>query len=84
MHLCGQTLLENKWVKRDWDGNEQFEDVATGKLMMLPTDMVHIYIHIYISNPLFFLHEAEFMLCISAFPLTPETAWALLPSFALS
>ena len=48
MHLCGQTLLENKWVKRDWDGNEQFEDVATGKLMMLPTDMVHIYIYIYI------------------------------------
>jgi len=33
------TLLENEWVKRDWDGNEQFEDVATGKLMMLPTDM---------------------------------------------
>jgi len=33
------TLLENKWVKRDWDGNEQFEDEATGKLMMLPTDM---------------------------------------------
>ena len=80
MHLCGQTLLENKWVKRKWDGNEQFEDEATGKLMMLPSDMVHIII----SNPLFFSHEAEFMLCISAFPLTPETAWALLPSFALS
>merc|ERR1719201_1325182 len=33
------TLLENKWVKRKWDGNEQFEDEATGKLMMLPSDM---------------------------------------------
>jgi len=26
-------------VKRKWDGNEQFEDEATGKLMMLPSDM---------------------------------------------
>ena len=38
--LCDQTLLGNTWVKRKWDGPEQFEDEATGKLMMLPTDMV--------------------------------------------
>lgn len=32
-------LLNNEWVKRDWDGNEQYEDKATQKLMMLPTDI---------------------------------------------
>ena len=38
--LYAQTLLNNKWVKRKWDGPEQFEDEATGLLMMLPTDLV--------------------------------------------
>jgi len=33
------TLMGNKWVKRKWDGPEQFEDEATGLLMMLPTDL---------------------------------------------
>eukprot|EP00937_MAST-01D_sp_MAST-1D-sp2_P005045 g5045.t1 len=31
-------LLEKTWTKREWDGNEQFED-ESGELMMLPTDM---------------------------------------------
>lgn len=34
-----KVLLENEWVSRKWDGPEQFEDKATGNLMMLPTDM---------------------------------------------
>ena len=40
MRLRVQTLLGNKWVKRKWEGPEQFEDEATGLLMMLPTDVV--------------------------------------------
>jgi urate oxidase len=34
-----KNLMNLDWRKRNWDGNEQFEDVATGRLMMLPTDM---------------------------------------------
>lgn len=30
------------WVPRKWDGNYQFEDTGTGKLMMLPTDIALI------------------------------------------
>jgi len=32
-------LLEEKWTKRRWRGNKQFEDSSTKSLMMLPTDM---------------------------------------------
>eukprot|EP00811_Abedinium_folium_P033922 NODE_684_length_2837_cov_16.853506.p1 GENE.NODE_684_length_2837_cov_16.853506~~NODE_684_length_2837_cov_16.853506.p1 ORF type:complete len:645 (+),score=139.47 NODE_684_length_2837_cov_16.853506:557-2491(+) len=32
-------LMNNEWVERAWDGNRQFEDTATRKLMMLPTDI---------------------------------------------
>lgn len=32
-------LVEKTWVKREWDGPEQFEDKETGTLMMLPTDL---------------------------------------------
>lgn len=32
-------LLNQEWVPRKWDGNPQFQDKATGRLMMLPTDM---------------------------------------------
>jgi len=35
-------LLEEKWVKREWDGNEQYTDEATKTLMMLPTDLALI------------------------------------------
>jgi catalase (peroxidase I) len=31
-------LMNNEWTKRQWDGPEQFQD-ASGKLMMLPTDI---------------------------------------------
>jgi catalase (peroxidase I) len=31
-------LMENDWKLRKWNGNEQYED-ASGKLMMLPTDL---------------------------------------------
>jgi len=34
-----KNLLELDWQPRKWDGNFQFEDVQSGKLMMLPTDM---------------------------------------------
>mmetsp|Transcript_41723 Transcript_41723/g.100069 ORF Transcript_41723/g.100069 Transcript_41723/m.100069 type:complete len:414 (-) Transcript_41723:53-1294(-) len=33
-------LLGLDWVPRKWDGPLQYEDTATGKLMMLPTDLV--------------------------------------------
>jgi len=32
-------LMNLEWQKRDWKGKEQYEDVATKKLMMLPTDL---------------------------------------------
>lgn len=32
-------LLENTWVKKRWDGPEQFEDKPTKELMMLPADL---------------------------------------------
>jgi len=35
-------LLNNKWVKKKWDGPEQFEDEATKELMMLPADLAII------------------------------------------
>merc|ERR1740130_1066096 len=34
-----RNLMNFEWQKRDWDGKEQYEDVATKKLMMLPTDI---------------------------------------------
>jgi len=35
------TLLKSlKWVPKDWSGPPQYVDGATGKLMMLPTDLV--------------------------------------------
>jgi len=34
-----KTLLHMEWRPRKWDGPLQFEDVMTGELMMLPTDM---------------------------------------------
>lgn len=38
------TLLVNeKWVKKKWNGPEQYEDKTTGSLMMLPTDMSLIW-----------------------------------------
>jgi len=33
------SLIELEWRPKKWDGPKQFEDVATGELMMLPTDM---------------------------------------------
>lgn len=35
------TLLTNlKWLPKDWSGPPQYVDAATGKLMMLPSDLV--------------------------------------------
>merc|ERR1719379_2494870 len=34
-----QHLMNLEWQKRDWDGKEQYQDVQTKRLMMLPTDM---------------------------------------------
>merc|ERR1712072_269887 len=34
-----KNLMFKEWRKRDWDGPMQYEDVETGELMMLPTDM---------------------------------------------
>lgn len=32
-------LMDLDWQKRNWDGKEQYEDVETKRLVMLPTDM---------------------------------------------
>lgn len=32
-------LMNLEWQKRDWDGKDQYEDVATQRLAMLPTDL---------------------------------------------
>jgi len=32
-------LFEEQWVEKKWSGPKQFVDKATGKIMMLPTDM---------------------------------------------
>lgn len=34
-----KNLLNLEWKPREWDGPLQYEDVLTGELMMLPTDM---------------------------------------------
>ena len=34
-----KNLLYLEWQPKKWDGNPQFEDVLTGELMMLPSDM---------------------------------------------
>jgi len=34
-----KNLMNNEWQERNWDGKKQFEDKATQKLMMLPTDI---------------------------------------------
>lgn len=35
------TILSNlKWVPKEWDGPYQYVDASTGRLMMLPTDLV--------------------------------------------
>jgi len=34
-----KNLISLQWRPRQWDGPMQFEDVETGELMMLPTDM---------------------------------------------
>ena len=34
-----QNLMNMEWRRKDWDGPEQYEDVETSTLMMLPTDM---------------------------------------------
>jgi cytochrome c peroxidase len=39
-NLYYQLLLTLKWIPKDWDGPFQYVDAPTGKLMMLPTDLV--------------------------------------------
>lgn len=34
-----KNLMDKEWQERKWDGNLQFEDKATQKLLMLPTDI---------------------------------------------
>eukprot|EP01116_Phalansterium_solitarium_P019833 TRINITY_DN5682_c0_g1_i1.p1 TRINITY_DN5682_c0_g1~~TRINITY_DN5682_c0_g1_i1.p1 ORF type:complete len:420 (+),score=156.48 TRINITY_DN5682_c0_g1_i1:103-1362(+) len=38
-----RNLVNLRWRKREWNGPEQFEDVETGKLMMLPSDMALVH-----------------------------------------
>jgi cytochrome c peroxidase len=39
-NLYYQLLLTLKWIPKDWNGPFQYVDAPTGKLMMLPTDLV--------------------------------------------
>lgn len=32
-------LFDEQWVEKTWSGPKQFVDKATGKIMMLPTDL---------------------------------------------
>lgn len=34
------TLMQKQWVKKNWDGPEQYENTDGGDLMMLPSDLV--------------------------------------------
>jgi len=50
-------LVSREWKTRKWDGPVQYEDVQTGKLMMLPTDLALIqdpsfrkYVEIYAAD----------------------------------
>jgi len=50
-------LVSREWRPRKWDGPLQYEDVQTGKLMMLPTDLALIqdpafrkYVEIYAAD----------------------------------
>lgn len=40
--VTSQDLKNKKWSKKKWNGPLQYED-PTGKLMMLPTDMVLLW-----------------------------------------
>lgn len=50
-------LLKLTWKPRQWDGNFQYQDVETGKLMMLPTDLAlrddpkfRVYVEMYAQD----------------------------------
>jgi len=38
-HLFFVELFDQEWIKKGWNGPQQFVDKATSKLMMLPTDL---------------------------------------------
>jgi len=57
-------LLNAKWVKKQWDGPEQFVDAKTGQLMMLPADMALLddpifkqYVELYASDKEVFFQD---------------------------
>jgi len=59
-----KNLIELEWRKKEWDGPLQFEDVPTGQLMMLPTDMALIidpvfrkYTELYAQNEAKFFED---------------------------
>jgi hypothetical protein len=59
-----KNLLYLEWKPRKWDGPLQFEDVETGELMMLPTDMVlrtdpqfRIYAEMYAKDEALFFKD---------------------------
>jgi hypothetical protein len=62
-----KNLIQLEWRPRKWDGPLQYEDVQTGELMMLPTDMALVtdpkfkeYVELYAKEEhLFFKEFAE-------------------------
>ncbi len=59
-----KNLVELHWQPKKWDGKFQYEDVETGKLMMLPTDIALIedpvfraYVELYASNQAAFFKD---------------------------
>jgi len=59
-----KNLMEYEWREKKWDGPRQFEDVATGELMMLPTDMAirddphfRVWAELYAKDEAKFFHD---------------------------
>ena len=49
-----KNLMNLEWQEKQWDGPVQYEDVATKKLMMLPTDMALR------TDPIFRIHARRY------------------------
>jgi len=59
-----KNLIFMEWKKREWNGPFQFEDVDTGELMMLPTDMAlktdpqfRVYAELYAKDEAAFFND---------------------------
>jgi cytochrome c peroxidase len=58
-NLYYQLLLTLKWIPKDWNGPFQYVDAPTGKLMMLPTDLVLLQDKSYLKWVKIYANDAE-------------------------